>query len=59
MSKNKMRGIVIKRKDCTIPMTKEEEQIAKQKDLEEYRIPRQFSVRINNDIPFDHKMFME
>ena len=54
-----MRGIVIKRKDCTIPMTKEEEQIAKQKDLEEYRIPRQFSVRINNDIPFDHKMFME
>ena len=55
----KTRGIIIHRKDCTIPMTKEEEQIAKQKNLEEYRIPRVFSVKINNEIPPSHKLCNE
>ena len=55
----KTRGITIRRKDCTIPMTKEEEQIAKQKNIEEYRIPRTFFVRINNEIPPDHKLCRE
>lgn len=48
---SKFYGIVIKRKDMTIPQTKEEEKAGT-----DYRIPRSFTVRVNSAIPPTHKL---
>ena len=52
----KFRGISLRFIDRTVPMTKEEEQIAKKLKVEDFRIPRWFHVRINNSIPPDHRI---
>lgn len=57
--KVKTRGIVVFRKDYTVPMTKEEEQIAKQKGVEEFHLSKMFSVNVNNAIPFNHRICNE
>ena len=52
----KFYGIVIKRKDVTIPQTKEEEKIGKEKGIENFRIPRSFTVRVSRAIPPTHNL---
>lgn len=56
MAKIRTYGIVIKRKDMTIPPTKEEEKIGKEKNIENFRIPRSFTVRVNRSIPPTHNL---
>lgn len=55
----KTRGIVIRRKDFTVSMTKEEEKLAKKNGVDEYRIPKTFTARVNAAIPPSHKMCSE
>ena len=57
--KVKTRGIILYRKDFTVPMNKEEEQIAKQKGVEEFHFSRPFSVNVNNAIPPSHRICNE
>jgi hypothetical protein len=52
----KFRGIQLRFLDKTVPMTKEEEQIAKKLKRDDFRIPRWFNVRINNAIPPSHRI---
>ena len=52
----KFYGIVIKRKDATIPQTKEEEKIGKEIGIENFQIPRSFTVRVNRAIPPTHNL---
>lgn len=57
MAKIKTRGITIRRIDKTVPMTEEEQKIAKKLGIEEFRKPRYFRVKINDAIPPTHKGF--
>ena len=57
--KVKTNGFYIKRKDLTVPMTKEEEKIAEAKHVDDYRIPRTFRVLVNAAVPFHHRMYTE
>lgn len=59
MANIKMRGTVLKRRDFTVPMTKEEEKLAKKFHVEEFRNPKNFIVRVNAAIPPSHKMCRE
>lgn len=59
MAKIKTRGITIRRIDKTVPMTEEEQKIAKKLEVEEFRKPRWFRVKVNAAIPLNHKMCQE
>lgn len=59
MANTKMRGTVLKRRDFTVPMTKEEEKLAKKFHIDEFRNPKNFIVRVNAAIPLSHKMCQE
>lgn len=59
MAKIRTRGITIRRIDKTVPMTDEEQKIAKKLGVEEYRKPRWFRVKVNAAIPPSHKMCQE
>lgn len=52
----KTRGITVRRIDTTVPMTTEEEKQAKKLKKSVFRFPKTFIVRVNNSIPFNHKM---
>ena len=52
----KFYGIVIKRKDMTIPQTKEEEKIGKEKEIENFRNPRSLTGRGNRVISPTHNL---
>ena len=56
MAKIKTRGIIIKRRDLTVPQTKDEEKKAKALNNPNYRTPKQFIVRINAEIPASHRI---
>jgi len=47
-------GILIKRRDLTVPQTKEEEK--KSHGNPRYRIPKTFICRVNAEIPPSHKL---
>lgn len=51
-----MRGISIYRKDATVPMTDNEQKMAKKLNVNSFRYSKLFNVKINAAIPKSHQM---